>query len=68
MLAGQSGAAQDVGPGARLTGTWARPVIQAVRIWLAEGQLPELIRSLKRVEKRLQALEALAAKSAGARQ
>ena len=68
VLAGQSGAAQDVGPGARLTGTWPRPVAQAVRIWLAEEKLPELIRSLKRVEERLQALEALAIKSAGARQ
>jgi UDP-3-O-[3-hydroxymyristoyl] glucosamine N-acyltransferase len=68
VLAGQSGAAQDVGPGERLTGTWPRPVVQAIRIWRAEAKLPELIRSLKRVEKRLQALEAMVAKSVGARQ
>jgi len=67
VLAGQSGVAQDVGPGAHLTGTWPRPVVQAIRIWRAEEKLPEVIRSLRRVEERLQALEALvAAKSAGA--
>jgi UDP-3-O-[3-hydroxymyristoyl] glucosamine N-acyltransferase len=68
VLAGQSGAARDVGPGERLTGTWPRPVVQAVRIWRAEEKLPELIRRLQRLEERLQALEVLVTKSAGARE
>ena len=35
--------------------------LEAARIWRAEDKLPELIRSLERVQERLQALETLGA-------
>jgi UDP-3-O-[3-hydroxymyristoyl] glucosamine N-acyltransferase len=64
MMAAQSGTTRDIAPRERVALTWARPVVQATRIWHAETKLPELIRTVKHVEARLEALEALL-KSAG---
>jgi UDP-3-O-[3-hydroxymyristoyl] glucosamine N-acyltransferase len=61
MLAAQAGAVQDVAAGERLALTWARPVTQAHRIWLAEAQLPDLLRTVKALQRRLAALESQAA-------
>jgi UDP-3-O-[3-hydroxymyristoyl] glucosamine N-acyltransferase len=58
MLAAQAGAIQDVAPGARLAGTWARPLFQAKRIWIAEGELPEMVTRVKQLERRIAELEA----------
>jgi UDP-3-O-[3-hydroxymyristoyl] glucosamine N-acyltransferase len=56
-LAAQSGAVQDVPAGARFALTWARPATLAHRIWIAEAQLPDLLRSIKTLERRLATLE-----------
>ncbi len=58
MLGAQSGVSQDVGPGEKLFGTWGRPMTQARRIWLAEAELPELVRRLRAIDRRLEELEA----------
>ncbi len=58
MLGAQSGVTQDVPAGEKLFGTWGRPMMQARRIWLAEAQLPDLVRTLRAVERRLERLEA----------
>ena len=57
MLGAQAGVSQDVPPGARLTGTWARPVFQARRIWTAEAELPDMLVRLKKLERRVAELE-----------
>jgi UDP-3-O-[3-hydroxymyristoyl] glucosamine N-acyltransferase len=57
MLAGGSSVIQDVPPGERFGGVWARPVARAHRIWVAESQLPELLRTVRTLERRLAALE-----------
>lgn len=58
MLAAQAGVTRDVAPGEKLFGTWGRPVTQARRIWLAEAELPDLVRRLRAIERRLAELEA----------
>jgi UDP-3-O-[3-hydroxymyristoyl] glucosamine N-acyltransferase len=58
MLGAQTGVAQDVPPGAKLAGTWGRPVMQAQRIWVAQAALPEMLTRLKKLERRLAELEA----------
>ncbi len=57
VLAAQAGTAQDVGPGEKLFGTWARPIVQARRIWIAEAELPALVRRVRTLEHRLAELE-----------
>ena len=57
MLAGGSAVMRDVPAGQRVAGRWARPATLAHRIWVAEGQLPELLRRLRTLERRLAALE-----------
>ncbi len=47
--------------------SWARPVVQATRIWHAEERLPELIRTVKRLEARLEALETRLTNRGGSR-
>jgi UDP-3-O-[3-hydroxymyristoyl] glucosamine N-acyltransferase len=54
----QSGVLSDVAPGEKLFGTWARPLTQAKRIWVAEAELPDLIRRTRALERRLERLEA----------
>jgi UDP-3-O-[3-hydroxymyristoyl] glucosamine N-acyltransferase len=57
-LTAQTGISHDVPPGAKLAGTWARPLFQARRIWVAEAQLPDMIARLRKLERRLAELEA----------
>jgi len=58
VLGAQCGVAQDVPAGERLTGTWGRPMAQARRIWLAQADLPDLLRRVKTLERRLEELAA----------
>ncbi|MBI3638116.1 MAG: UDP-3-O-(3-hydroxymyristoyl)glucosamine N-acyltransferase, partial [Candidatus Rokubacteria bacterium] len=57
VLAAQSGTTHDVPAGAKMSGSWARPMAQTRRIWLLEADLPELVRRVRDLEKRLAALE-----------
>jgi len=61
MVAGGSAVMRDVPPGQRFAGRWARPATLTHRIWVAESQLPELLHTVRRLERRLAALEAQAA-------
>jgi UDP-3-O-[3-hydroxymyristoyl] glucosamine N-acyltransferase len=58
VIAAQSGVIQDVAPRSRIAGTWARPVALTHRIWVAQAELPELVRTVQRLEDRLAKLEA----------
>ncbi len=58
VLGAQTGVSQDVAAGEKLFGTWGRPMREARRIWLAEAELPELVRRLRVLERRLERLEA----------
>lgn len=57
VVAAQSGLARDVAPGEKVFGTPARPLIEAKRIFVLEGELPELARRLRTAERRLAQLE-----------
>jgi len=57
VLAAQAGISQDVPAGEKLFGTWARPMVQARRIWIAESELPELVRRVRALERRLAEVE-----------
>jgi len=57
VVAAQSGLARDVATGEKVFGTPARPLIEAKRIFVLEGELPELARRLRSVERRLASLE-----------
>jgi UDP-3-O-[3-hydroxymyristoyl] glucosamine N-acyltransferase len=57
-LGSQGGIMQDVEPGAKLAGTWARPVLQALRIWVAQAEVPGMIARVKKLERRVVELEA----------
>jgi UDP-3-O-[3-hydroxymyristoyl] glucosamine N-acyltransferase len=65
VLAAQSGVAQDVPGGEKIAGTWGRPIVQARRIWLAEAELPDLLRRVKELERRIEELTARGAKGRG---
>jgi UDP-3-O-[3-hydroxymyristoyl] glucosamine N-acyltransferase len=58
VVAAQSGVAQDVAPGERLAGTPAQALAQVRRIWVAQAQLPDLVRQVRTLERRLASLEA----------
>jgi UDP-3-O-[3-hydroxymyristoyl] glucosamine N-acyltransferase len=58
MLSAQAGVAQDVPPGAKLAGTWGRPMFQARRIWVAQAELPDMVARMKKLERRVADLEA----------
>ena len=58
VVAAQSGLARDVAPGEKVFGTPARPLIEAKRIFVLEGELPEFARRLRSAERRLAELEA----------
>jgi UDP-3-O-[3-hydroxymyristoyl] glucosamine N-acyltransferase len=58
MMGSQSGVSQDVPPGAKVSGTWARPLIQARRIWVSQAELPDMVIRMKKLEQRLAELEA----------
>jgi UDP-3-O-[3-hydroxymyristoyl] glucosamine N-acyltransferase len=58
MLSGGAAVMRDVPAGQRFAGRWARPATLAHRIWLAESQLPDLLRTVRHLESRLALLEA----------
>ncbi|MGH7279292.1 MAG: UDP-3-O-(3-hydroxymyristoyl)glucosamine N-acyltransferase, partial [Candidatus Rokuibacteriota bacterium] len=58
VVGAQAGVGRDVEAGGKLTGSPARPLIQAKRIWVAEARLPEALRRLSAAERRLADLEA----------
>jgi UDP-3-O-[3-hydroxymyristoyl] glucosamine N-acyltransferase len=57
MLAGGTSVMRDIPARQRVAGRWARPATLAHRIWVAQAQLPELLRTVKALERRLAALE-----------
>ena len=57
MMTAQSGAPSDLPGGANYSGSWARPYMQAQRIWVAQGELPAMLVRLRKLERRLDALE-----------
>ena len=58
VVGAQSGVHADLQPGEKFLGTPARPLTHSKRILLAEGQLPEMVRRLRRLERRIEALAA----------
>ena len=60
MLSGGTAVMRDVPAGQRFAGRWARPATLTHRIWIAEAQLPDLLRTVKHLESRLVLLEARA--------
>jgi UDP-3-O-[3-hydroxymyristoyl] glucosamine N-acyltransferase len=58
VVGAQAGVARDVDAGGKVIGSPARPMTQFKRIWIAEGHLPELVRRLHAMERRLAELEA----------
>jgi UDP-3-O-[3-hydroxymyristoyl] glucosamine N-acyltransferase len=58
VVAAQSGVHADIQPGEKVLGSPARPLTHSKRILLAEGQLPEMARRLRRLERRVEALAA----------
>jgi UDP-3-O-[3-hydroxymyristoyl] glucosamine N-acyltransferase len=58
MVAAQSGVHADIPAGEKVLGAPARPLTQSKRILLAEGHLPEMLRRLRRLERRVAALAA----------
>jgi UDP-3-O-[3-hydroxymyristoyl] glucosamine N-acyltransferase len=59
MAGAQSGIHADVPAGEKVLGTPARPLTQAKRVFLAESRLPELLRVVRGLERRLARLEGL---------
>jgi UDP-3-O-[3-hydroxymyristoyl] glucosamine N-acyltransferase len=57
MLAAQSGVTHDVAAGEKMSGSWARPIAQTRRLWILQAELPEIVRRLREMERRLTALE-----------
>jgi UDP-3-O-[3-hydroxymyristoyl] glucosamine N-acyltransferase len=57
ILTAQSGVPNDIPAGEVWSGTPARPTGEAKRIWAAENRLPELLRRVRDLEKRLTDLE-----------
>src|SRR5581483_7476082 len=57
VVGAQSGVATDLPGGERYLGSPARPLTEAKRIMVSEGQLPELLRRVRALERRLDALE-----------
>jgi UDP-3-O-[3-hydroxymyristoyl] glucosamine N-acyltransferase len=54
-IAGQSGLKNDIPAGEKWMGTPAKPDQQTKREWIALNKLPELVRRVKALEKKLQA-------------
>ena len=57
VLTAQSGVPSDVAAGEVWSGTPSRPASQTRRIWAAEAMLPELLRKVRALEKRVRELE-----------
>ncbi|MBI2216402.1 MAG: UDP-3-O-(3-hydroxymyristoyl)glucosamine N-acyltransferase [Candidatus Rokubacteria bacterium] len=65
MVAAQSGIHADVPPGERLLGTPARRLTHAKRIMLAGDRLPDLLKKVRELERRLAELERVATEIMG---
>lgn len=61
ILTAQSGVPGDVPAGEVWSGTPSRPTADTKRIWAAESMLPELIKKVRALEKRVRDLEGLRA-------
>ncbi|MEK7837900.1 MAG: UDP-3-O-(3-hydroxymyristoyl)glucosamine N-acyltransferase, partial [candidate division NC10 bacterium] len=57
ILVAQAGVPSDIPAGEVWGGTPSRPMAEARRIWAAERLLPELVRRVRALEKRLEDLE-----------
>ena len=57
LIASQSGAVTDLPGHAKYGGTWARPLVQSQRIWVAQAELPSMLTRLRKLERRLAELE-----------
>jgi UDP-3-O-[3-hydroxymyristoyl] glucosamine N-acyltransferase len=57
ILTAKSGVPSDVPPGEIWSGIPSRPTSEQKRIWAGESQLPELIKRVRALEKRLRELE-----------
>lgn len=57
MLAAQAGVVANVPAGMKIGGTYGRPMMEFKRIWVAEARLPDLLRRVRLLERRLKALE-----------
>ena len=57
ILTAKSGVPNDVPPGEVWSGIPSRPTSEQKRIWAGESQLPELIKRVRALEKRLRELE-----------
>src|SRR5216110_385710 len=58
VVAAQTGVHRDLAPGEKVLGTPARPLMESKRLFVLEGELPELVRRLRDAERRLARLEA----------
>src|SRR5262249_19187794 len=56
MLSSQTGVISDVAAGLKLGGTYGRPLPEFFRIWVAQAQLPEMLRRLRALERRVEEL------------
>ncbi len=57
QIGSQAGVHRDVAPGARMIGTPAMPAERGLRALAAIGRLPELLRSVRALDRRVAALE-----------
>jgi UDP-3-O-[3-hydroxymyristoyl] glucosamine N-acyltransferase len=57
VLAASAGVVSDVEPGAVLLGAPARPIARQRRIWAIAGRLPEMLKRLRELENRAEAIE-----------
>lgn len=58
QVGGQSGVIRDTAPGSKLWGSPARPFDEELRVIAALDRLPRLLKTVRTLEKRLEALEA----------
>jgi UDP-3-O-[3-hydroxymyristoyl] glucosamine N-acyltransferase len=56
-LGAQCGVTADVPAGAMLMGSYGRPLAEFQRIWIAEAKLPDLLRRVRALERRLAELQ-----------
>jgi UDP-3-O-[3-hydroxymyristoyl] glucosamine N-acyltransferase len=56
-IAAQSGVMNDVEPGATMLGSPARPHAEAMRLYASMGRVPDLVKKVRDLEKRLAAVE-----------
>jgi UDP-3-O-[3-hydroxymyristoyl] glucosamine N-acyltransferase len=57
IVTAQSGVPSDIETGGVWSGTPSRPSMETRRIWAAETLLPELVRKVRALEKRVRELE-----------